>query len=395
MATSNVIGLLLQINADPSKADAAVQGFAQRTGQSVGMVQAQIKDYNRAATSAYDEAVQRTKAVSGVIDEELLSNRESVRLMSEEFGVHLPRAISGAISKIEGLQSVMALAGTAALGIFAAEALFKGIEKVTEYVHDSFIHQTEDAKAFAAAAVAAYKQTENAAESAFTKFKTVEAGAFHIADIDAHVKDLEKIVDAYKRLDQAAAHYQRFHDPESFAVLHEVRYAESQDIWNLEDAYKRLAQAGQLQFDARQHMVEVEAKDEQGRTKQHEEAAREWVRTEKEKEEESTRAARLAAENAHKSLEVESRLRREQIKAGQEAGKVMAELAQHQRDMAASAVQADRDELKFVMDLERFGIVEQKNLSFLKEYTPNMYTAAAATQHLGRRANGWRESLRT
>jgi len=72
----------------------------------------------------------------------------------------------------------------------------------------------------------------------------------------------------------------------------------------------------------------------------------------------------------------------EMIRGGQEAGKVAVQLAKQQEELAASAIRADKAELQFTLDLERFGIVEQKDLTFLKEYTPNVYSAAAATQHL-------------
>jgi chemotaxis protein histidine kinase CheA len=385
VGSSNVIGLLFEINADPTKGDAAVEAFGKRTGQSVGAVKAQIKDYNRALVSAYDEGVQRAKAASGIIDESLLSNRESARLLSEEFGLHLPRAISGAISKVEGLQSVLAVAGTAALAIFAGREVFEGLGKLTDYVRESFAEQSEDAKSFAAAAVAAYKEMEGAAESAFTKFKTVEAGQFEIATIDARVDRLLKIINAFKTLDaevrQGADIREVFvRDTE---LARTIADAAKEGIQKIEDAQEKLNEAGALQYAARQRRNELEKKDQAELTKSHEDAAREWVATEKQKAEESAKAAREASEGARKQLEVEHRLREEEIKAGREAGKVVAELAQHQNELAASAVRADAAELKFVMDLERLGVIEQKNLSFLKEYTPNMYHAAAATEHLG------------
>ncbi len=62
---NSVLGLLFEINADPSKAADALQQFEQSTG----------KSFERAAAG--------TKP----LDTSLLNNRESVRLLSEEMGV--------------------------------------------------------------------------------------------------------------------------------------------------------------------------------------------------------------------------------------------------------------------------------------------------------------------
>src|ERR1039458_1538987 len=100
MGSQSFLGLLLQINADPSQAQATIEQFEQATGRS------------------FDKAAGATKP----LNDSLLSNRESVRLLSEEMGVHLLRAVSSAISEM--LPAIGSL-GTALLGVFAVEQVSK------------------------------------------------------------------------------------------------------------------------------------------------------------------------------------------------------------------------------------------------------------------------------
>jgi hypothetical protein len=99
------IGLLFEINADPSKAQEAIDQFAGNVG------------------TGFNQAAGATKP----LNDALLSNRETVRLLSEEAGVHLPRAVSSAIAQM--LPDIASL-GTAFLGVFAVEEVVKFAEKV-------------------------------------------------------------------------------------------------------------------------------------------------------------------------------------------------------------------------------------------------------------------------
>src|SRR5208337_190081 len=103
----SVLGLLFEINADPSKASDALRAFEQSTG----------KSFERAAAG--------TKP----LDTALLSNRESVRLLSEELGVHMPRAVSGALAEmLPGINAI----GPALLGAFALAELPKFIAGIED-----------------------------------------------------------------------------------------------------------------------------------------------------------------------------------------------------------------------------------------------------------------------
>lgn len=95
MGTCSILGSVFEIAADPSKAEEALKRFGQTTGESLGAAKAAHEQLNRA----------------------VLSNSESVRLLSEEIGIHLPRAVSGALAEM--LPGIGAFGG-ALLGAFAA-----------------------------------------------------------------------------------------------------------------------------------------------------------------------------------------------------------------------------------------------------------------------------------
>lgn len=105
----SILGLLFEINADPSNAQAALAAFEQSTGKS------------------FEKAAGATKP----LDTALLSNRESVRLLSEELGIHMPRAVSGALAEM--LPAISAI-GPALLGVFAIEEIPKLVSGIKEAV---------------------------------------------------------------------------------------------------------------------------------------------------------------------------------------------------------------------------------------------------------------------
>ncbi len=74
------IGLILGLGMDTSGAEEAAQAFLPEGEGGIA------KSSQKLAQSVAD--------ASGGIDKNLLSNRESVRLLSEEMGIHLPRAVS-------------------------------------------------------------------------------------------------------------------------------------------------------------------------------------------------------------------------------------------------------------------------------------------------------------
>lgn len=103
------IGLAFTITADPSSAEAALDAFGGR------------------ARSASDSVNQSF----GGINKTMLSNRESVRLLSEEMGIHLPRAVSGAVAEM--LPAISSI-GPVLLGAFAVMEIPKLVKGISDLV---------------------------------------------------------------------------------------------------------------------------------------------------------------------------------------------------------------------------------------------------------------------
>jgi bisphosphoglycerate-dependent phosphoglycerate mutase len=173
------VGLVMEIGADPSNANAAMEAFAAKSGQSLGYVKAQFKDYQAAESAAYDEAVQRARGLGQNVDRSILSNRESVRLLSEEMGVHLPRAVSGALAEI--LPGINAI-GPALLGAFALAELPKFIAGLKDAATALGGYTDEVRKA---------EQADiDASNAALIHFTTIGDGARLIADTNRALADM-------------------------------------------------------------------------------------------------------------------------------------------------------------------------------------------------------------
>jgi actin-related protein len=348
MGAPNILGLLMEITADPSKAQEAIERFNSATGESL------------------------KKAAEGTepLDKALLSNRESVRLLSEELGVHMPRAVSSALAKM--LPDIAALGG-ALLGIYAAKELYDGIGKFTDWIRDSFTEQTADAKAFSEAAAAAYKAAGKAAEEAFTKFKTVEAGTFNIAEIDAKAHHLADLVNAYHELTEKAGGDLRRLGAIDAQALQTIADGAKEGITSVEQAQQKLAEAGQLQFDARKHMAEVTAKEEKDSANESKEAADEAYRAAMAKYEANQRAFHASEEALKRQMEMQNRLGKQAVEAAKHEEEA-AERASKAREKLAESLKKQheeqtklydelgREEEKEVKAIERLGETQERQM---------------------------------
>jgi hypothetical protein len=101
MGADSILGLLFEINADPSKASQAIANFEKATG----------KAFQQASNDGPPK-----------LDKALLNTHNSVHLLTEELGIHLPRAVVGGIAEM--LPQINILGG-ALLGVFAVEELYK------------------------------------------------------------------------------------------------------------------------------------------------------------------------------------------------------------------------------------------------------------------------------
>lgn len=107
MASNSILGLLFEISADPSKAQSAIAQFESAAGKSFERAKGGPKLLND---------------VLGETDKNLLSNRESMRLLGEDFGFRLPRSVSGAVAEI--IPAIGSI-GPVLLGVFAIEEIPK------------------------------------------------------------------------------------------------------------------------------------------------------------------------------------------------------------------------------------------------------------------------------
>jgi hypothetical protein len=110
------LGLTFSIDADPSAAEAALKGF-QSTSQTV------LADFKGYSDAAFARATTATKP----FQDALLNQHQTVHLLAEEMGVHLPRAVVSGISEM--LPNIASL-GTVLLGVFALDMVVKFGEKV-------------------------------------------------------------------------------------------------------------------------------------------------------------------------------------------------------------------------------------------------------------------------
>jgi hypothetical protein len=86
------------------------------------------------------EAEAVTKQMTAQMREEMQQSRESVRLLSEELGLGIPRGLQGIISKLPGLSTAMTAAFDAVVVFALAKTIYEVGEKIVE-----FVHKTEEA----------------------------------------------------------------------------------------------------------------------------------------------------------------------------------------------------------------------------------------------------------
>jgi hypothetical protein len=104
----NALGFLVNLGLNPSQATQVLGSFE--------------KDAQGSFKRVVDQG-------SEPLNKNLLTNRESVRLLSEEMGVHLPRAVSSAIGEI--LPRIGDLSNVL-MGAFAVESVIKFGEMVAK-----------------------------------------------------------------------------------------------------------------------------------------------------------------------------------------------------------------------------------------------------------------------
>jgi len=124
-------------------------------------VQGQFASMGKTAGEAFQTAAGGTEPLNRA----LLSNRESVRLLSEEMGIHMPRAVSSAIAEMLPAINTIGPALLVAFAIAEIPKLVEGIDDATEAIGG-----------FGAEAQKAFKDAVAASNEAIVKFKTIKEG---------------------------------------------------------------------------------------------------------------------------------------------------------------------------------------------------------------------------
>jgi hypothetical protein len=227
MSYSPGIGLILGLDIDSSGASAEIEDFD-------NLLDDATEKWNH-------DWQQSTKG----LDEGLLSNRESVRLLTEELGIHLPRAVTGAISEM--MPAIGGL-GSALLGVFA-------VEEVVKYV--SWVHKLVDEENDVAASEAAIHEAVEANNEIFEKLarSSIKAAQeqLRLADIRllAAQSEVEHQRDVNEGLDWAIPQNQ------ALVGLYHSLFGETKD---LKEAEKQLKDVQELRGKIAAILLEGEIK---------------------------------------------------------------------------------------------------------------------------------------
>ncbi len=228
MGANSVLRLLFQISADPSKAQEAISQFEKSTSTSLHQVVDKTEEMNKS----------------------LLNSHNSVHLLTEEMGIHLPRAVVGAISEM--LPHIGDLGG-ALLGAFA-------IEKVTEWGKEAFDVVKDLQSGVTAAVDDIGKAAEEAAKRAhaqiasiYSDFKTTAEGQLPMEEVDEQTAKLTKYYGAFLDLQKAENAMQR----PSAETMKIVSQAVAEGLTNIEDVQSKLNAMAALQSEQHKRYAEL------------------------------------------------------------------------------------------------------------------------------------------
>ncbi len=337
MGSDSILGLLFEINADPSKAADALQAFEKSTGQSF----------------------ERTAAGTKPLDTALLSNRESVRLLSEELGVHMPRAVSGALAEImPGISAI----GPALLGAFALAEIPKFIDGIKE--------ATDEISGFGKEAKKAFEGAVAASDEAIVKFKTIKEGIKLENEVNRNIAALTVQRDVLDSTGGSAVNWAR-------AVM---AFLSGQAVQA--GAFAAMAQQEKLDIGQLAKLEDQRFQQLNTRTKLEDDAHKKRTEAAKQEAKEEAEYIRQALEGFNK----EDDLLREQamwrIKAGQEAAKVMAADSAAIEKQAQDQQYLNQLDLQFLNILDQITGVEQRQAQIARTAAPAIGDVTAQTKHL-------------
>ena len=281
-----VLGLLFEIAADPSQAEKTIADFNASTGDSL----------KKAAegTEPLNEGFKKT-------GDALVSNQEAARLLSEELGIHLPRAVTGAVAEM--LPEIGSLGG----GMLAAFAVKEVVEfgKEVGKLADEFNGVANAAKEFKQIGQENLSLMEEAAK------KSKDYARSQITLLIAEAAAQEKSADAIRDTEQGL----NAMNP----ILGTI--AQAWSFWTGESKELKQAEADLLQTQkARDAMVKILGEDEVKEHKDATEAAKKQAEELKRRLKENADFQKFLLEQRVKLGEQLERQEDERIKRELEAG---------------------------------------------------------------------------
>ncbi|MGA2109520.1 MAG: histidinol dehydrogenase [Syntrophorhabdales bacterium] len=237
------IGLILGLGIDPS-------------GMKPGLDQAKgsLAEYEK----ALDDATRNVNAGFDQTEKAIVSNSQSVRLLAQDLGIGLPRAVSSAVAKM--LPDIGQLGG-ALIGVWAVEKIYGWAKAARDEFGDAATVIGQDIKDLDTAASEAFKHAGAEAAAMLTHFKTSLAGTFDIAQIDARAAQLQRYHDAYKQWQDSATANTLGFTRMTREAMDTIVAAKKEGLNSLKDVDQKINEIGQLQFDAHKHMAEVITKE--------------------------------------------------------------------------------------------------------------------------------------
>ena len=166
MGNSSTLGLLFEINADPTQAQAALGQFQSQTQAATGAAAAASEDFGRRSVQSVGNST------------------HAARLMTEVMGIQLPRAITSSIAHMETFQAISSVAFSAAIIIYFIENLDRMRTKIAEGALALGGYSKEMQKMF--------EEAIKANEKMLSGFKTSELGKILVNETNLRISALEQ-----------------------------------------------------------------------------------------------------------------------------------------------------------------------------------------------------------
>jgi hypothetical protein len=166
----------VKIGANLTDADAALDAFAGRAGDSLNQV---------------GPSIEGVTAKTEGLNEGRLSSRESARLLTEELGIHMPRAVTSAMSEM--LPAIGGM-GTAMLGVFAVEEVYKFGKAAVEMMHE-LQSETKELAADWTKVISEQEKLLRNPKTISDAIKDIAETNAQLADSARHVTDLKTQLD--------------------------------------------------------------------------------------------------------------------------------------------------------------------------------------------------------